>query len=281
MLKKILFIIHLIILLLFALFLPAFNVFAKEVIIDDDTQETQTKGNLRATQDNSILYLNQLNDVDVEVSSETNEYFTWFYAEYSHVYLVYFNTDCFRYWQIYNDTTTTGTWFTSANATLITAVDNEVNTPRYYVKLSNLTNRYVLIRNNKTTAQYNGTRFHINIIDLTEMYGTGNEPLLSDCRNIFGIDYLPYAPLSDKILILSTYTTAYQTGYLTGFNEGYDQGIAENITSTSWVENVFNAISSFLNIEILPNATIGLIVGIPFLISLTWFVIKTWRGGGD
>lgn len=281
MLKKILFIIHIVILLLFAFILPSNVVLAKETIIDEDTQETQKKGNLRATQDNSILYLNQLNNVDIEVSSDTNEYYTWFYAEYYHVYLVYFNTDCFRYWQIYNDTTSTDTWFTSANATLITAVDNQTYTPRYYVKLSNLTNRYVLIRNNKQYAQNNGTRFHVNIIDLTEMYGVGNEPLLSDCRNIFGVDYLPYAPLSDKVLILSTYTTAYQTGYLTGFNEGYDQGVQEGLTSTGWIENIFTGIGAFLNIEILPNITIGLCIGIPFIISLAWFVIKSFRGGGE
>lgn len=133
----------------------------------------------------------------------------------------------------------------------------------------------ILVKNNILT---NGAIFYPQVVDLTLMYGEGNEPDLEQCKNIFRAQYYPYS--TGEVLNIN---------YLDGFNDGksigYDEGVSyqatQQLTSDGWIKNIFTGIGSFLAIEIIPNVTIGLIVGIPFIISVAWFVIKMARGGGN
>ena len=72
----------------------------------------------------------------------------------------------------------------------------------------------------------------------------------------------------------------YDDGYGTGYDVGYDDGIEENIGTANWFVSSFEAVDSFLNIHIFPNITFGILLGIPFVIEVVWFIIRQFRGGG-
>ncbi len=69
-------------------------------------------------------------------------------------------------------------------------------------------------------------------------------------------------------------------GYQAIYEAGKQAGIAENIGTVNWFVSAFSAVDAFLNIRIFPNITFGYLLGIPFIISLVWFIIRTFRGGG-
>ena len=70
-------------------------------------------------------------------------------------------------------------------------------------------------------------------------------------------------------------------GYQQIFEAGRQAGIAENIGTVNWFISAFEAVDAMLNIRIFPNITIGYLVGIPFVISITWLIIRMFRGGGS
>ena len=114
------------------------------------------------------------------------------------------------------------------------------------------------------------------LIDLTKMYGEGYEPTLAVCQQIFVNNYYDY-----------TLSKLVDIGYFTGFYDGKNEGIQEGINigetnqiNMGWIQSIFQAMQGFFNIQIFPHVTLGIIVGIPFIISLAWFVIKMFRGGG-
>ena len=125
--------------------------------------------------------------------------------------------------------------------------------------------------------------FKPQLFNLTQIYGQGNEPsTIEQFKNDFPSSYYPY---TTSQIINIDYENGYITGKNDGFAIGYDDGISyqatQQLTSDGWIKNIFTGIGSFLAIEIIPNVTIGLIVGLPFIISVAWFVIKMARGGGN
>lgn len=118
---------------------------------------------------------------------------------------------------------------------------------------------------------------NVNLIDLTLMFGEGNEPTLEECSDIFISDYYEY-----------TLSTPIYQGYYTGYNNGKEQGISEGINigetnqiNISWISSIFDAISGFLSIKIFPRVTVGVLVMIPFILTFTGFIIGVIRKGGD
>ena len=70
-------------------------------------------------------------------------------------------------------------------------------------------------------------------------------------------------------------------GYQEIFEAGRTAGINENVGTVNWFVSAFQAVDAMLNIRIFPNITIGYLVGIPFVISVVWFIIRMFRGGGS
>lgn len=69
-------------------------------------------------------------------------------------------------------------------------------------------------------------------------------------------------------------------GYNAIYQAGRQAGLNENIGTQSWFIKIFEGVDSFLNIRIFPNITFGVLLGIPFVISVVWFIIRSFRGGG-
>lgn len=73
------------------------------------------------------------------------------------------------------------------------------------------------------------------------------------------------------------YKEGYDTGYLIGHDSGYQAGeVAGNGVNNviSWFGNVWNALASFLGLEIAPNVKIFEIITIPIVIGVLMFVLK-------
>lgn len=124
---------------------------------------------------------------------------------------------------------------------------------------------------------------NVMVFDLTQIYGIGNEPTtINEFKSDFPSNYYPY---TTSELLNIDYQNGYITGYDDGYPVGYDDGksyqATQQLTSDGWITNIFTGISAFLGIEILPGVSIGLIVGIPFIITVAWFVLKMARGGSS
>lgn len=78
----------------------------------------------------------------------------------------------------------------------------------------------------------------------------------------------------------SGYMEIYNKGYDLGYIDGHTAGINEEIGTETWFISAFSAVDAFLNIRIFPNITFGVLLGIPFIISVVWFIIRMFRGGG-
>ena len=65
--------------------------------------------------------------------------------------------------------------------------------------------------------------------------------------------------------------------YETAYSIGYSEGMHFSTSSTNWIESVFKAVDSVLQIEILPNFKLWYIVAIPLLFGCVLFVFKILR----
>ena len=81
------------------------------------------------------------------------------------------------------------------------------------------------------------------------------------------------------------FSYAYTIGYENGYNVGYSTGIVEQQTpQISRVFSIFktiaNTFSSWWNIELLPNLTLGTLLLIPIATTLLFFIIKLFKAEG-
>ena len=85
----------------------------------------------------------------------------------------------------------------------------------------------------------------------------------------------------------------YEQGYNNGYDEGYDDGTLANqneiyeqgynngqldlenaLTPTSYMNKIMTSVNTFLNIQLLPNVTLGGILLIPLALNLVIIIIK-------
>lgn len=66
-----------------------------------------------------------------------------------------------------------------------------------------------------------------------------------------------------------------------GFEKGYDKGVSDTNGSSVFgvLQRAASAISSFMNIEVLPNISMWLLVSIPLSISIMIIILRLLRGG--
>lgn len=76
-------------------------------------------------------------------------------------------------------------------------------------------------------------------------------------------------------------TNQYNTHANAEYQRGLQIGRETPYTTGTWFTTIFTGIGDIMSIEILPHLSIGLIVSIPLVISLAWFIIRTFRGGGS
>lgn len=72
---------------------------------------------------------------------------------------------------------------------------------------------------------------------------------------------------------------AYQNGYDIGYEQGYGIGFQGGVNSTpggviELIKKPFDAIANLLGTEIAPNFNIGMLLTIPIVIGVLWFVLK-------
>lgn len=74
------------------------------------------------------------------------------------------------------------------------------------------------------------------------------------------------------------YIAGANQGYIEGTEHGIALGQADAIEYTSLITNIFNGIGNILSIQIFPNITIGLIIGLPLLLGVLIIILKILRG---
>lgn len=67
-------------------------------------------------------------------------------------------------------------------------------------------------------------------------------------------------------------------GYTSIYNAGKEAGAT---ITTSWLTTVLNTVVVVFALELLPGIKLGYIIGAPFVISVIWFIIRQFRGGGS
>lgn len=111
------------------------------------------------------------------------------------------------------------------------------------------------------------------LITFTNQFNTNNLITMKLTSEGEGSTYIfdAYEWLMDngELYKINDYETAYQIGY--------SEGMHFSTSSTNWIESVFKAVDSVLQIEILPNFKLWYIVAIPLLFGCVLFVFKILR----
>ena len=93
---------------------------------------------------------------------------------------------------------------------------------------------------------------------------------------------------TDLYNFMSTWGTWFDdaNAYLVGINQGYVEGViqgralgqADGVEYTGLVTGIFNGLGNLLSIQVFPNITIGLLIGLPLLLGAFIIIIKILRG---
>lgn len=75
------------------------------------------------------------------------------------------------------------------------------------------------------------------------------------------------------------YNTIYSTGDANGYARGFSAGQNTQI-NTNWLVGMWQAVDAFFSIRLFNDITFGWLFGVPFAISVVWFIIRQFRGGG-
>lgn len=84
-----------------------------------------------------------------------------------------------------------------------------------------------------------------------------------------------------EITIPSRERLQYEQGRRDGYVLGYETGINVSIADTvnfNWIQTLFMGLGAFLSIELFGGISIGMIVGIPLVFGLVFFILKLVRG---
>lgn len=130
------------------------------------------------------------------------------------------------------------------------------------------------------------------VFDLFDwQYIGASSVMFSWFNNFSGFNYFGLSPSQqNRITIVShkeylpntnDYKDYYTNiGFDLGYNAGYDDGFNQ-VGLDNWLVSLFGSMGALLNIQLLPNLTIGSIIMIFLAIPLTYAIIKLMKGGGD
>ena len=148
---------------------------------------------------------------------------------------------------------------------------------------------------------YNNVRMYCNyVLVKNDLYNNGVDYYVFDL-NDFGYETIEKVQIKldsteftfkgydTKYYLINTeyaqFSYAYTMGYENGYNVGYSTGIVEQ--QTPQISRVFaifktiaNTFSSWWNIELLPNLTLGTLLLIPIATTLLFFIIKLFKAEG-
>lgn len=74
------------------------------------------------------------------------------------------------------------------------------------------------------------------------------------------------------------YITGMSQGYVEGVEHGRALGQADGVEYTGLITGIFNGLGNILSIQVFPNITIGLLIGLPLLLGAFIIIIKILRG---
>lgn len=184
-----------------------------------------------------------------------------------------------RYWASYIDMVMT---------------DNEIvgdNNISYKVLLNTYTNNYN--EQTLTGLAFTGKLTQIND-NYSYIYSTGNNDILyrgttNTIDNPMLLEFTLGDYMDDDLYDLMddrgvwfddarAYMAGTSFGSIYGFNSGVAYGEANATQYTSLVTNILNGLGNILNIQVFPNITIGLLIGLPLLLGVLAVVLKILRG---
>lgn len=76
----------------------------------------------------------------------------------------------------------------------------------------------------------------------------------------------------------NAYLVGMNQGYVEGKEDGRALGQADGVEYTNLITNIFNGLGDILSIQIFPNITIALLIGLPLLLGVLVIILKILRG---
>lgn len=74
------------------------------------------------------------------------------------------------------------------------------------------------------------------------------------------------------------YIVGMNQGYAEGYEVGRAAGQADGVEYTGLITGIFNGLGNILSIQVFPNITIGLLIGLPLLLGVLVIILKILRG---
>ena len=85
-------------------------------------------------------------------------------------------------------------------------------------------------------------------------------------------------------VLYESYKQIDKTSYNNGYNEGFEKGLQSELNPENWiysfVRSTFNGLADILNVQVLPNVTIGTFLAIPLIFAVVMFILSFFKKGG-
>lgn len=168
-------------------------------------------------------------------------------------------------------------------------VNNDINKPvkSYYYNYTIILQAYYGAYDEDSMTTFSISDYYT--INLKNIYNSSYPNIPTNFRKI--IAKIPTNKTSDKSILAIKMNVLYEsykqidkTSYNNGYNDGFEKGIQSELNPNNWiysfVRSTFNGLSDILNVEVLPNVTIGTFVAIPLVFAVIMFILSFFKKGG-
>ena len=204
---------------------------------------------------------------DYNIPNRRNCYVLQYYLILDATHSLTFNLG---YYEIYDDNDTTGNFM---RYSFITRTE--------FDKIDVIPEFNVLNFSYYNPGSYDTFVSDLDINGFNDLFYFGADFQVNSKFNTYATFRNTHIVLIDEDLVTPLLNSTKSDSFNDGYNKGYNAGMsdASGTSVFSVLKNAASSISSFMNIEVLPNISMWLLISIPLSISIMIIILRLLRGG--